>query len=330
MYTIGIIGATGHTGYVLDGVRGRSDLKIVGVSPGSDGETVETLLQRVREACPEVRQYGEHEDLLDDAEPDIVAVAPYFGDIASIAKEVLSRDIHAFVEKPLATRLDDLETLRSTYEASEGRLAAMLGIRYNPAFRTAATRVHEGAIGEVRLVNARKSYKLGRRGEPYLERETYGGTIPWVGIHAIDWINWVADDPFRAVTAHHTTAANRDHGSLETTAVLQFELGNDVLASASVDYLRPETAPTHGDDFLRVVGTEGVIRADRHGTYLIDDAAGGQRELPLGSSQHPFEDFVDAMDGTSDPLVTADASFEATRAALLARQAADEQRRIEW
>ena len=43
-------------------------------------------------------------------------------------------------------------------------------------------------------------------------------------------------------------------------------------ATLSFDFLRPETAPTHGDDWARIVGTTGVIEA-RNDT--IDIASGG-------------------------------------------------------
>ncbi len=43
--------------------------------------------------------------------------------------------------------------------------------------------MEDGSIGEIRLLNTQKSYKLGRRGENYKSREVYGGTIP-------GWKSW--------------------------------------------------------------------------------------------------------------------------------------------
>ncbi|MFB6295579.1 MAG: hypothetical protein ABEH66_01900 [Halobacteriales archaeon] len=45
---IGLIGATGHTNYVLEGVPDLPDAEVVGVSPGSDGESVAGLHERAR------------------------------------------------------------------------------------------------------------------------------------------------------------------------------------------------------------------------------------------------------------------------------------------
>ncbi|MFB6295580.1 MAG: Gfo/Idh/MocA family protein [Halobacteriales archaeon] len=199
----------------------------------------------------------------------------------------------------------------------------MFGLRYDPAFLTAHERVREGDVGEVRLLNARKSYVLGDRGEPYLRREAYGGTIPWVGIHAIDWIHWFSDLPARTVRARHSRRANRDHGDLEATGVVDLELDGEVFATASLDYLRPGTAPTHGDDRVRVVGTDGVIEVRNGRAYLIDGAADGERRLPQSPGENPFVDFVEGLRGDSEPRVTAEESFRATETSLHARNAAD-------
>ena len=59
--------------------------------------------------------------------------------------------------------------------------------------------MRDGTVGQIRLMNAQKSYKLGRRNEFYKIRSTYGGTIPWVGSHAIDWLYWFSGEKFESV-----------------------------------------------------------------------------------------------------------------------------------
>jgi predicted dehydrogenase len=319
---IGIIGSTGHTNYVLEGMPELSDVEIVGVAPGSSGESVADLHEAIEAHAPEATRYSDHEALL-STDLDLVVVACHFGDLADRTRAALERDCHVYTEKPVATTLEDLERVRETYAASEGELAAMFGLRYDPAFMTAHERVQGGDVGEVRLVNARKSYVLGDRGEPFLSRETYGGTIPWVGIHAIDWIHWFSDLPARSVRARHSRRANRGHGDLEATGVIDLELDGEVFATASLDYLRPGGAPTHGDDRVRVVGTEGVIEVRNGETYLIDGDAAGERRLPQSPGTNPFVDFVAGIRGESKPRVTAEGSFRATETSLHARNAAD-------
>lgn len=75
--------------------------------------------------------------MLDNERPDIAVVNPYFCDNSKAAIHVLRRGIHALVEKPLATELDDLEKLKEVYSKSGVYLAAMFGICYTAHFKIA-------------------------------------------------------------------------------------------------------------------------------------------------------------------------------------------------
>lgn len=324
---IGLIGSSGHTGFVTNEFDNPA-VSVVGVAPGSDGEDVSGLHEDAVEYFPAARRYDDYETLLEEQSPDVVAVSCQFGDLASVSIAALDADIHVFSEKPLATTQAELEELRSAYESSDAELTAMFGSRYEPWFATAHDLVQNGAIGTVRLLDARKSYKLGTRDQFYRSRESYGGTIPWVGIHAIDWIHWITDGDFESVYGRHSAQYNREHGDLETSGVVALELENEVLATLTVDYYRPETAPTHGDDRLRVVGTDGVLEIRDGEVLLIDEAADGERRLPLAGGGSLFADFLADLQGDDQCRVTAEDAFRVTEASLKAREAADRRRTL--
>ena len=237
----------------------------------------------------------------------------------------MSRGAAVFCEKPVATTREDLDRLRATCDETQLHLAAMMGLRYDPAFYTAWRAVRDGAIGTVRILDARKSYKFGRRGDFYRSR-THGGTIPWIGSHAIDWILWFTGQRFLTVSAAHSSAYNRDHGELEMTALCQFTMTDEVLASVSIDTLRPSAAATHGDDRIRIAGTTGVIEVRDGQVYLINDQAEGRRVLPAACDRQVFADFVDHVEGKATALLSTAETLAVTEACLLARQAADEER----
>jgi predicted dehydrogenase len=177
----------------------------------------------------------------------------------------------------------------------------------------------------VRLINARKSYKLGIRPAYYRERSTYGGTIPWVGSHAIDWIMHLAGSRFASVYATHSDAGNQGNGTMERSALCHFTLDGDIFASASIDVFRPTGAPTHGDDWARVVGTAGVLEIRPDSLSLITDSA-GPTDVPLPAAKTLVQDFVDHIDGRSRALIDAESTLALTDACLRARQSADERR----
>src|SRR5438093_2838580 len=117
--------------------------------------------------------------MLDRAKPDMVVVCGPFEMHATMCVDAIERGIHVLSEKCVALTAQDLDRLRKACAASpQVHLAGMMFSRYTPGFYTAHAMIDSGAIGEVRLFNARKSYKLGKREAYYHHRHTYGGTIP--------------------------------------------------------------------------------------------------------------------------------------------------------
>lgn len=197
----------------------------------------------------------------------------------------------------------------------------MMNYRYEGSFYCAWQLIREGSVGRVRLLNAQKSYKFGSRPDFMMQRETYGGTFPWVGIHAIDWILWMSGGRFEAVAATQSASEAPNGSCPETTALALFWMNDGMMASLTVDYLNPDAALSHGDDRLRVVGTEGVLEVRDNAVTLVN-SAGIQHPENL-SGEEIFTDFLRQAVGKGQCRISEEETFAATRAALLAQQAAD-------
>jgi predicted dehydrogenase len=298
-----MIGTRGHNGYVHAGMEQLTDVQVVATSDGLSDDWLA---------------------MLDSERPDLLSVAGPFEKHADICIEAFRRGIHVFCEKPVAMTFDELARVRAAHETSGVHFASMMGLRYAPAFYTAWRAVRDGAIGTVRLISAQKSYRLGERADFFRSRSTYPGTIPWVGSHAIDLIRWFSGEAFESVIAAHSTRDNRGHGDLEVSALCQFTMTNEVLASASIDYLRPANAPSHGDDRIRVAGTRGVVEVRNGEALLINDETDGEQTLAAACDRQIFCDFVQRAAGGPEALIGPDDAFAVTEACLLARQSADD------
>lgn len=76
---IGIIGCTGHVGYVLDGIKDeKENTEMIGIAPGSQGENVDALCSKVRQLGYQSKQYDNYTVMLDEVKPDIAVVACFF------------------------------------------------------------------------------------------------------------------------------------------------------------------------------------------------------------------------------------------------------------
>ena len=321
-----VIGASGHYGYALGGLKDCEGAYIAGVAPGSVGENAGPAVKAAAAAgfTPEV--FDSYADMVNKIKPDVAVVNCFFGDHARVISYLFKKGVHVFAEKPVSTTLEDLYSLKAAYDAAGVQLCPMFGIRYTPHFSAAKEAVLSGAVGEIRLINTQKSYKLGARGEHYKNRAVYGGTIPWVGSHAIDWIRWISGKRFVSVCAAHSDMFNCGHGDMEMSAACQFCLEDGVIATASIDYLRPDSAESHGDDRMRVAGTRGVLEVRGQKAYLINNEHEGTYELPLSPAGSLFADFYRRIKDGADSGPNFDDAFAVTEAALMARLSADEGR----
>lgn len=320
---IAIVGSSGHAGFVVDEMPSIPHAAIAGIAPGCREEDVSRLSARCESRGQRPVLYDDYRAMLDRVQPDVVCVNPFFYLNSEVALECVRRGIHVFCEKPLALDFRSLEQLRNEHAASGVRLGMMLNYRYDPRFRTASALVRGGRIGAVATGYAQKSYRFGVRPDYYRQRATFGGLIPWVGIHAIDWFRYVSGIGYTSVAASHSNLGQPDYPGLEDSASCLFTLANGGSATMCFDYLRPMGAKTHGDDRLRVVGTEAILEIREDIGLVILDESG---ENPVETSAPPrglFEDFLAGVREGTDCLISADDAFEVTRIALEAREAAD-------
>ena len=133
---VAVIGATGHIGYVTEGIRELGDARICAIAPGGPEERIETVRARVH-AGADVAEYMDYRDLLDREAPDVVAVSPRFHRHAEITCAALDHGFPVYCEKPLALTLESLDSVRTAQRNTGVAVGIMLDFRYAPAFSTA-------------------------------------------------------------------------------------------------------------------------------------------------------------------------------------------------
>lgn len=323
MIRVCIAGNSGHAATVTRALPRLPQVEIAGWCRTWPGEPMAEVLEDFAKLHIAPPEYPDYQSMARAVHPDILVVDGQFCDHASMTIWALKQGMHVYCDKPLALSLDELEQVRAAAAAAPGLLWAMQTARYDPWFYTAKQLIDAGAIGEVRLLSAQKSYRLGTRAAFFRDRSKQGGLIPWVAIHGIDFIRYLCPLPVRSVFASHSTVGNGGYGELEATAQIMMTLENGVSAQVSADYLRPGTAPSHGDDRVRVVGTAGVLEVRDEKVWLISAENDGTSPIPCQPVSSIFEDFIHTLEGRGLGLLDLEESFEDSRLALLARDAAD-------
>ena len=303
------IGACGHSKQAYKYLKSREDVTFVGMACESEYEGLEASFD------PSIPFYDDYRAMLDETQPDLAVVSPVFGHTGRAIIECAHRNVDIFAEKPIAATLEELDAVERAVRESGIRFCAMHYLRYTPAFYHGAKLVKSGAIGEVRMATAQKSYRYGTRPAWYHDRALYGGTIPWVGIHAIDWLWHFTGKRFLSVS---TRVFGRDP---EMAALCQFEMEDGLIGGMNLDFYRPKAASTHGDDRIRCVGTEGVLEV-RDGEILLINGEGEQILCPT-SAPELLEEFLDGGE-----CISSDELFYLTRVAIIARDAAEQGKNI--
>ena len=310
---IAFIGCRGHLGYVFNEMNVMPGLEVCGLCAAGDAPDRLTVnLEKLGYTAPLFEDYRE---LIDTTRPDIAVVSGPWHLHAPMSLYCLERGVDVFCEKPVAFTLDEVDALEQAAAKTGAKFGGMMGMRFESHFHTALKMINDNLIGDIQLIYTRKSYVYGTRPDFYNSRATYGGTIPWVGSHAIDLIQHCNAGDFASVRAWH---CHRDNNAElpELTAHCAFTMTSGALASADIDYLRPAAAGSHGDDRLRAVGSAGIIEVTYGKIEIID--ADGTREI---TRYGVFGDFVYARHDAARKL-TAD-NLRLTRACLYARESAD-------
>ncbi|NLG51486.1 MAG: Gfo/Idh/MocA family oxidoreductase [Chloroflexi bacterium] len=328
-YKLAMIGASGHIHLVLPYLSDLPQVRFCAYAPSFPGEDVSRYARsRARDGL-RPQAYDDWRELLDTERPDIVVPCGRNDTHAPIAIEAVRRGCHVFSEKPAAQTLEDVLTLRQLVRDQDVRYGLMLPLRYKPAFFTARLLVENGIIGEPFLISAQKSYRWGdNRPEWYGNPAHYGNSITWIGIHALDFARWIAGVEYAEVYGYHANLVHTERPGCQDVSTLVARLTNGGSATFHFDYLRPASAITHGDDRVRVAGSEGVLEVYDQGRRLHVIAIGrDEPNWPLVKRDRAlFVEFVESIEGRVNPLITAEEAFSITAFAILAAQAADQRR----
>jgi predicted dehydrogenase len=284
---VAVWGLDGHASEFTKPLGRYPDVEIVSVQHWD-------LAAAERYARGKAKVYADPRRMLDEMRPDIVGVCNDNGHRAAAILECLRRGLHVVAEKPLALTYGDLDRIRRELKRSGVRLGMLLPMRWERPYQALRKIVRCGEIGEIIQISAQKSYVLGERPKWMKNRATYGSTILWIGIHMIDLMRWTSGREFRAVAGFQGVAGDLRAGAMETTTSSAFQLDNGGTACLHMDYCRPASAGSHGDDRLRLAGTRGVAEyMAATGVTLLTTARKPEKIVELPPEGSLFAEFLD-------------------------------------
>ncbi|MCF6176771.1 MAG: Gfo/Idh/MocA family oxidoreductase [Victivallaceae bacterium] len=317
-----VIGGAGHIAYALQGIKKNpKTLELCAFASAVSGDmndnTAKMLIAEFN-----AKAFDDWHYMLDVLKPDIAVIATRFDMNGVVSLECLKRGINCFTEKTIAHSMELLNELQQTAINNKVEIVGMHGMRYSPEFFAAYEASQNGLIGDVVMLYGRKSYHFNsNRPDFYRQRETYGGTILWVAVHALDWFCWFGGD-ISEIYATQTVKGNKGYCECEAAAVISMHFANNAIGTISADFLRPKNAGSHGDDQLRIAGEKGIIEV-RHNKAILTDNENQPYELELKPEGDFFGDFCRSLHDEGQCRLTMADTFQVSKIALSAREAAD-------
>ena len=320
---IGLIGLDGHFSEATEAAKMLPGVAITAIAVSSERE------RRRAGNDPQLAKakvYDDYRAMLDHEKFDVACLCDQNHTRAAAVLACLERKIPTVAEKPMAVTLVDLDRIRKQFAAGKTQLSMLLPMRFEPPYLGMKAIIDAGDIGEPIALSAQKSYQLDERPDWMKKRETFGGTIPYIGIHVVDLMRFVSGRDMLEAAAFHSHVGFPEYGELENNATISYRLDNGGTGSVRLDYLRPKGAETHGDDRLRVAGSKGVVEFKQDELTLITDTKKPHRVTELPQHAPLFVDFLDWVYNGKKPMLTAEECLRMTEIMLKTRDAADQKR----
>jgi predicted dehydrogenase len=196
--------------------------------------------------------FDDYSRFLDEAEVDVVYIATPAGTHHRLAATALAAGRNVVVEKPIATSAAEVADLGQRARAAGRFVMEAMWMRFSPAHRRLLELIAEGAIGEVRSVQASFGASFPRGVGSRWSAELGGSALLDQGIYPVTLAQVLLGAP-REVAAHGTMFAPR----VDATAWIDLSYDDPTkaaqLACSMVQWIDPSAS---------VNGTDGYIRLD--------------------------------------------------------------------
>lgn len=319
----------GHIQDLIGRVQERPDLELVGICE-EDAETRNNFAEQ-NSAAP---IFDSYEAMLEQAECDVIAIGDYYTKRGQIAITALERGKHVLSDKPLCTRLDELDAIAQLARTKGLSVGCMFNLRESAALRTLAGLVHDGELGTVHAVHFGGQHPLleAKRPSWYFEAGKHGGTISDIAVHALDFLPILTGQEIVSIEAARNWNARLPQIPwFKEAAQLMLTLSGGCGVMGDVSYLLPDSFGYANPHYWRFVvwGEHGM--AETHSTaksiVFYKNGETTPRLVPVHEDKPTdyLDSFLADVNGTMTALTT-DIVLHSTRVTLLAQQVADEGR----
>lgn len=237
------------------GSMGRNHARVFATMPNVNlvavADVDPTALYKVARTY-RARPYTDYRAMLDQEAMDLVSLVVPTALHHPMAKEVIERGIHVFIEKPFTLCVAEGKELIAAASEKGIKLAVGHIERFNPAVAEMKRHLEHGQLGRVYQIHA-------RRVGPFPPRVDDVGVILDLATHELDIMEYITNSP---VSSLYAETERKIHGSHEDLllGVLKFE--NGTVGVLDINWLTPTKIRE-----LALLGERGMFLVN----YLTQD-----------------------------------------------------------
>lgn len=305
------VGVIGCGAFGQNHVRNFSQMphcELVGVA-----DIDEDRLHTVKEAYG-VPVYTEYKDLL-KCDLDAVTIAVPTTLHKNVACDVLGKGIHTLVEKPIASTLEEAETMIQTARREGANLMVGHVTRFEPTITKLKAMIDHDELGQVISLSA-------KRVGPYHPRIRDVGIIIDLGVHDIDIISYLHRERAQKVFA----IAGKTVHTFEDYASILMAFKSDKAGLIDMNWHTP-----HKVRKLTAVGTSSMVDINYLNNSLKNYNSEWIREAKI-SAREPLraelEAFISCIERDEEVPITGEDGLYTLRVALAAIKSYQEGREV--
>jgi UDP-N-acetylglucosamine 3-dehydrogenase len=290
------------------------------------------------------RPYRDYAEMLAREHPTAVIVATPEPGHREPVVAAASRACHVFVEKPLATTLDDADAMIAACAQAGVKLMTGYILRFETGYALIKAAVAEGSVGRYLSAYARRNASIA-------EARRLGGRCGpevYLAVHDIDQMLWYHPVPVKSVWARGLRGRVWQELGVYDYTWLTMEFADGALGVVEsgwglpeelANWERPAGWSRFGDVRMNVIGTDGVLNlnltpmnlygCDGEGWKLPDT-----RHWPTvngklaGAVKLELEHFFECILQDSEPLVSGEDGRRSLEIALAAERSIGEDRPV--
>lgn len=212
----------------------------------------QSKLDDVAERHQVPRKYTDYRRLLEDPEIDAVSIVTMWDEHVAPALAALEAGKHVFLEKPMASTLQDCQAIVAAAKRARGSFMVGHICRFNPRYAAAKREIESGKLGRIVSLYSRRNIPA------WVTYEILNkiGPIMGDGVHDTDLMLWFTGDRIKTAYAQTLNLRGRKYPDLGWT---MYRFAGGAIATLETVWCLPKGTPFAIDERMEIIGTEGAI-----------------------------------------------------------------------